>query len=922
MSSQPRFLVNFRDRLINLIISPIDNAVATPVNNYEFINDIETQHPYPGPNAKDPYPDINNSPNASFYAGGALITAILAILFTYFIGVYKNLRKKEGLSPAFFFETLPHIEGWLKNHGNETEYLPEVLLASAHYYNPDLSSWILWWRRKWAWLRQSRNYLELQKYQKKEALKGETKKDITRALYKKILEVLALYITDQGKYGQWIVKEIDGNLIIRPMENTEDLSYQILQTFNAFQSNAQEQDIHQKKSISQKILGFIDARLDELGTASYVFWIIVFAFFFLAGIGVIGGVVWPPILAAGIVWVVLLTTKIYQTIKQSFQHKQAKINPNYLIENKLFLKEKEKEKNTFFLLQTIRHQIQLEALKKEKISFKDSKLKKSIEKTLRRESDTSLIWPIFNGFIKGFFTVLFSFWLLTAILGLVVTLNPIGAAILAIVTLALGIAYGLYTAMISYQVNNVNITNREKQWLELKAHCQEKVIPDISLEEYDRLLRRNRIDKTLWTSIKQFFKRTWVGFTRMGAGILFLKLTALGPATTICLALGIAASTAFLPGLLLAGGLIFVAWHLYQYHLESEQNKIDNIIQSLSYQSFIESISPLNTDKNLIPQDFPQALSSDLAERDKPSFTITQSWNDERNSLSNQKPEFLHRGNLINVATQNNFCGYYALARRIINDKNFGTELLDKFNVFYKIHWKKGQLAEVLKNMYPAQADALLGIVFYEQRKLEAANKGLYIDELSIICKNVGYDLYSYMRENPNDLSDINLADFTSLSPLGLKKIYVLFDKKDPKENFFTHYYLLEPDDIKATHDASQRENLNLSEKSYLYTINNTGSNTEEFIQNITLSVTNIDQQINPKMDPNKLLQQDERFAWLLAIEEIESLKLKKTLFNFKRQLHFFQEEFCSQLASEEKKYVCELQKREFEFYASQKISL
>lgn len=42
-------------------------------------------------------------------------------------------------------------------------------------------------------------------------------------------------------------------------------------------------------------------------------------------------------------------------------------------------------------------------------------------------------------------------------------------------------------------------------------------------------------------------------------------------------------------------------------------------------------------------------------------------------------PIKITKNNLINVSTQNNFCGYYALARRLINDDNFAV-ILEKFN--------------------------------------------------------------------------------------------------------------------------------------------------------------------------------------------------------------------------------------------------
>ncbi len=72
------------------------------------------------------------------------------------------------------------------------------------------------------------------------------------------------------------------------------------------------------------------------------------------------------------------------------------------------------------------------------------------------------------------------------------------------------------------------------------------------------------------------------------------------------------------------------------------------------------------------------------------------------------------KDHLINVPSKGHLCGYYALARRIINDSHFAV-IVKQFNQFYQTNWDEAHLAEVLKDMPPQQADTLLGLLIYNQ---------------------------------------------------------------------------------------------------------------------------------------------------------------------------------------------------------------
>lgn len=228
-------------------------------------------------------------------------------------------------------------------------------------------------RRFWAFLTRSEDYLELRKYLRKNSAHGEKIEASLIEICKKINQYLALYINGKN-YDQWIVEELDGKLIIRPEKNNE-LALHLLRKFKN-ELSLRQSKIEENKTKDQKVWSFIEARINELGTASYFYWIAVFIFYLLAGIGVIGSVVWPPIFISGIVLGSLWITKIIQ-----YQTKQQ-LNSHDAIHNK---------DDAILFLEAIKHHIQLGSLPQGEINFANSKLCKEIEKTLQKKQNMSFV---------------------------------------------------------------------------------------------------------------------------------------------------------------------------------------------------------------------------------------------------------------------------------------------------------------------------------------------------------------------------------------------------------------------------------------------------------------------------------------------------------------------------------------------------
>jgi hypothetical protein len=313
------------------------------------------------------------------------------------------------------------------------------------------------------------------------------------------------------------------------------------------------------------------------------------------------------------------------------------------------------------------------------------------------------------------------------------------------------------------------------------------------------------------------------------------------------------------------------------------------------------------------------------------------------------------QGNLINVSTQNNFCAYYVLARRIINDNNWNS-ILNKFNQFYQTDWNSDQLASVSDNMHPAHAELMIGLVLETQGPKKRDNQGLDPFELGELCGTFGYHLSVLQQEQlPNNLKESSFISFQENSQNN-KEIFVFFHP--PLDtSALGHYYLFEPNDMKAALDVSVRDSL----QEYIYSINNEGSNTEIFIKNIKQSVASINKQINPSfVDDSKLsmvkpllseslspvakslnidkktlqIKDDKYYAWQLALEEAMLItsenSVKVGLDSFKQALFFKRNHLkTSELsendqaaAREAKSYVRDLQRKKIEFYDGESKSV
>lgn len=259
--------------------------------------------------------------------------------------------------------------------------------------------------------------------------------------------------------------------------------------------------------------------------------------------------------------------------------------------------------------------------------------------------------------------------------------------------------------------------------------------------------------------------------------------------------------------------------------------------------------------------------------------------------------------NLINVSTQNNFCGYYVLARRIINDNNFAV-ITEKFNQFYQTNWYSEQLARVVESLHPQQADIMLGLVIYDELKEETVDTHKFPD----LCNDFGYDLSLFEHTKVELPSAGNLDEFAALQAEHGKKIFVLLHRHDSRA--IGHYYLVEPDESKVT-DYKEKCSTDVE---HTYAINNEGGDTEAFIKNIQESVANIKPNWTSELK-DRQIQQDELFALQLIADDRRRfndpcLNQQASIKHFS----FFKENPIS-ITEQEETEVIELQRKEIEHY-------
>jgi hypothetical protein len=242
------------------------------------------------------------------------------------------------------------------------------------------------------------------------------------------------------------------------------------------------------------------------------------------------------------------------------------------------------------------------------IELKDSLLMENL-KTVVKSRRFHKYHAICIGFLDGCFLPFFAGWLLLDGVKAILTcalcpptiaftgFTPIGliaTAIIAGITILIGISYGIYSAYKAKQIHEARFENLETKITAIRDELPNKRILTKSMRDYDRLLRRYSDEQPAWTNVKKALNRFLVIVKRLGTGSLVFRLIIWGPISAI-----VAASTTIVPAFfsiiliagMVIGALVIAAWYFYAYNLESKFRQAGNVVEHLVQIEQLDSIN-------------------------------------------------------------------------------------------------------------------------------------------------------------------------------------------------------------------------------------------------------------------------------------------------------------------------------------------
>jgi hypothetical protein len=604
--------------VFNSCLCSLDEVVATPSFNVSVIE---------GACDKDFkfFDAINNSKYVAFIDSALASLGLFAVSMGIYVVKYCKLREIERNSNYFYFSRIfkTFSEEQIKNKMGEIEQderiigpiTYEYLQAVAHFYPPDISKIACRRRRFFASGIEGQRLKALSKFFKKNP--KISKEEMLDILHKKILIQVCQLLNLGGKLEKFQIKGKENNWTIGLTDTNAEIFFNHID--NLIKKNSKK-ILEKNKNIKNK--NFIPPILAALGQASFIYWILMFIFYFIP-IAPVVTIAAISVIPLGIALFVALPLLLIFKIKNTYQAYNTNKNITATIietEHKQMIEKK--------LIKLNKQKIFLNCMKYKNVGssvrLKDSPLMKDLKKVIKNRHFIKY-YAICMGFLDGCFLPLFVGWLfldgtkvvLTYALcsGSLATFIPIGfiaTAIIAGVTLLIGISYGIYSA---YKANQAH--EAKFDYLKFKIDVLEKEVPNKevlnkSLRDYDRLLRRFTDELPIWTNIKKGLNRFLVVIKRLGTGSLVFRLVVWGPITAIYAA--VVASTAvpaFFPIILIIGtaigAFVLASYYLYAYNLETKTiragNIVEHLVQSEQLAWLDEELPIPKTDKCLILQD-------------------------------------------------------------------------------------------------------------------------------------------------------------------------------------------------------------------------------------------------------------------------------------------------------------------------------
>jgi hypothetical protein len=588
LKKNPGWLVSpkVKTPVFNSCLCSLDEVVATPFFNISVIESAYDQD-------FKFFDAINTSKYVAYIDSAMASLSLFAVSIGIYVIKYCKLREIERNSNFFYFgrlfkacnaEEIKSKMGEISQDNPDDPITYEYLQAIAYFYPPDISKIACWRRRFFASGKERERLNSLNKF-----LGKDSKEETLNKLHNKITEKVYQFLNHETKLNYFQMKEYKNKWTIGLANRYERIF------FNHIKHLIEENLETTRENNTKKNRNFFPPILAALGQASFIYWILMFIFYFIPIAPVITAAaisIIPLAIALCVALPLLLFFNIkntHQTYNTSKNMKDEYIEKKHkhMLEKKLVALNKQKVFFNYFLNKDANSSIEL----------KNSPLMKDLHAVIKNRR-FSKYHAICMGFLDGCFLPLFAGWLFLDASKVILTyvlcpptvaltsFTPIGfvaTAIIAGITLLIGINYGIYSAYKANQVHEARFNDLQVKVKALQNEVPTKGVLNKPLRDYDRILRRFNDEHPLWTDVKKVLNRFVVIIKRLGTGSLVFRLVIWAPIYA-----AVAASTAvpaFFPIILIAGttigALVIMSWYLYAYNLESKVTQAGRIVEHL-----------------------------------------------------------------------------------------------------------------------------------------------------------------------------------------------------------------------------------------------------------------------------------------------------------------------------------------------------
>ncbi len=598
MTKNPLWLISPKINVpvLNNCLASLDEVVATPSFNVNVIESACNK-------GFKLFDVINKSKYVSLIDSAFVSIGVIAISIGVYVRQYCKLREIERNSDFFYFNRLLKLMGEekLKEKMGESSVSYEVLRAAAYFYPPNISAIARRRRRIFCWGKRRKALNALNAILGKGALR----KERLDKVHQEIIEKVSNFLNPSNKGKK---KEEEEENKFQACKEGDGWSVGLTDSYSeGFFSQVQHlidrnKDDTEKANRDKKNINFIlPTLLGALGQASFIYWILMFIFYFIPAAPVVT-VAAISIIPLGIALLGALPTlliyylhKAYHTNKLCRQTDAATIEK----EHKAMLVKKIAELNKRQMFITC-----LQACSPENetmqasVRLGEAPIMKDLRALLKKRRFIQF-QTICMGFLDGCFLPFFGGWLLldgikvaityatcpTAVIASFTPIGVVATAIIAAVTLSLGLFYGVYSAHKANQVHKARFNDLNDKITVLENEAADTWILDKSLRDYDRLLRRFSTDQPRWTKIKKGLNRSLIIVKRLGTGSLVFRLVIWGPILAFAFVPAVAGipvgfTTVLIIGTVI-GMLIAAAFYLSAYNLESKASQAGRIVEHL-----------------------------------------------------------------------------------------------------------------------------------------------------------------------------------------------------------------------------------------------------------------------------------------------------------------------------------------------------